>query len=162
MYRRGHVGLGLLAYAPVASLTLRSGEPGLALVGVAIAVAFATLPDVDERLPLPHRGPTHTIAFVVAGGGLVGTASVPVVAASGSLPTWTPVFAGVVTAATLGSHLAGDVITPMGIRPFRPLSDAHFTLDVTPAADPRANRLFLGAGVVALALSVGLSVGLPS
>jgi inner membrane protein len=159
MYCRGHVGIGLLAYAPVAGVALRGGEPELALVGVAIAVVFATLPDVDEHLPIPHRGPTHTIGFVVAVGGLAGLASVPVVTVvGGSLPVWTPFFVGGVTASTLGSHLAGDVITPMGICPFRPISDAHFTLNVTPAADPRANRLFLGAGVGVLALSVGLSV----
>lgn len=159
MYWRGHVGLGLLASAPFVGVALRTGEPGLAVIGVALAVAFATLPDVDERLPIPHRGPTHTLVFVVAVGGLVGIASVPLFAVVGSpSPAWAPLFVGGVTTASLGSHLAGDVITPMGIRPFRPVSAAHFTLDVTPAKNPRANLLFLAVGAITLSMTVALAV----
>ena len=73
------------------------------------------------------------------------------------LPPWTPAFVGGVATLSLCSHVAGDAITPMGIRPFRPLSAWHVTLDLTPAANPRANRLFLGVGAAALALSVGLT-----
>lgn len=170
MYWRGHVGIALLAYAPIAGAVRAAGEPGLAVLGGVLAVAFSTLPDADHRLPLPHRGATHTVAFAVVVGtftalavGLVVTISgvVGIAGAAGTasivaaLPAWTPAFVGGVVTATLCSHVAGDAITPMGIRPFRPFWGAHFTLDVTPAKDPRANRLFLGVGLVAVALSVG-------
>ncbi|WP_200530375.1 metal-dependent hydrolase [Halorubrum sp. LN27] len=167
MYWRGHVGIALLAYAPVAAAVRVAGEPGLAVLGAAVAVAFATVPDLDHRLPVAHRGPTHTVGFVVATGAVVAVAGGLVFPASGgtdllasggfALPAWTPAFAGGVATLSLCSHVAADVITPMGIRPFRPLSTWHVTFDLTPAANPRANRLFLGLGVAALALSVALT-----
>ncbi|WP_144799433.1 metal-dependent hydrolase [Halorubrum depositum] len=164
MYWRGHVGIALLAYAPVAGAVRVAGEPGLATLGAVVAVAFATLPDADEWLPVAHRGPTHTVAFVVAAGVVAALAALaagvvlPASAPTGTtLPPWTPAFVGGVAALSVCSHVAGDAITPMGIRPFRPLSGWHVTLDLTPAANPRANRLFLGLGVAALALSIGLT-----
>lgn len=161
MYWRGHVGIALLAYAPVAGAVRVAGEPGLATLGAVVAVAFATLPDADEWLPVAHRGPTHTVAFAVAAGAVAALAAgiaLPAGTPAGTtLPPLTPVFVGGVATLSVGSHVAGDAITPMGIRPFRPLSAWHVTLDLTPAANPRANRLFLGLGVAALALSIGLT-----
>ncbi|OYR53683.1 hydrolase [Halorubrum sp. Ea1] len=161
MYWRGHVGIALLAYAPVAGAVRVAGEPGLAVLGAAVAVACSTLPDLDHRLPVAHRGPTHTVAFAVAAGAFAALAAgvaPPASAPTGvALPPWTPAFVGGVATLSLCSHVAGDAITPMGIRPFRPLSAWHVTLDLTPAANPRANRLFLGVGAAALALSVGLT-----
>lgn len=160
MYWRGHVGIALLAYAPVAGGTLALGEPELTLLGGGLVVAAATLPDVDQRLPIPHRGATHTVAFAVAVGLLVGVLAAVTLAASGLFgahPTWTPAFAAGTVTLSLCSHVAGDAITPMGIRPFRPLSAAHYTLDLTPAKDPRANRLFLVVGVLSTAVAVVLA-----
>ncbi len=159
MYWRGHVGLGLFTYAPFAAFALGAGEPGLALVGGILAAALATLPDVDQLLPIPHRGPTHTLAFTVVVGVIAGVGTALVSGATAtSPPEWTPIFVGSVATVSLWSHLAGDVITPMGIRPFHPLSGAHFTLDLTPAKSPRANVLFLSVGVLALSTAVVLSV----
>lgn len=155
MYWRGHVGIALLAYAPIAGVVLEAGQPGLAIVGGVLAVAFATLPDADESLPLPHRGPTHTLAFAVVAGVLAALAAAGVALAAGlAVPAWTPHFVGTVVTVTLCSHIAGDAITPMGIQPFRPLSSVHFTLDLTPAKNPRANYLFLAVGILALSVSV--------
>jgi len=169
MYWRGHVGIALLAYAPVAGAVRVVGELGLTVVGAAVAVAFSTVPDLDHRLPVAHRGPTHTVAFAVAAGALVASAAaiafsagdgtVFLLAGDGTaLPAWTPAYVGGVATLSLGSHVAGDAITPMGIWPLRPFRERHVSYDLTPAADPRANRLFLGAGVAALALSVGLTL----
>ncbi|WP_144923920.1 metal-dependent hydrolase [Halorubrum salsamenti] len=169
MYWRGHVGIALLAYAPVAGAIRAAGEPGLAVLGAAVAVAFATVPDLDHRLPVAHRGPTHTIAFAVAAGASVAfAAAIAVPAGDGAalfpprvgtgLPPWTPAFVGGVATLSLGSHIAGDAITPMGIWPLRPFRERHVTFDLTPAANSRANRLFLGAGVAALALSIALTL----
>lgn len=159
MYWRGHVGLGLLAYAPFAAVALDAGRPDLALAGGVLAVAFATLPDVDEYLPIPHRGRTHTIAFAVGTGVLAGgVAALLAAVVAAAPPAWTPAFVGSVVTVTLWSHLAGDAVTPRGIRPFRPVSGAHFTLDLTRARNPRANLLLLSAGVLALSAAVVVSV----
>ncbi|GAB7091877.1 metal-dependent hydrolase [Halorubrum luteum] len=159
MYWRGHVGLGLLAYAPVAGVVLGSGEFGLAVVGGLIAITVAPLPDVDQSLPIPHRGPTHTLAFAVAAGVVAALAATVVLAAGAGagVPPWTPAFVGGVVTLTLCSHIAGDALTPMGIQPFRPLSGFHLTLDLTPAKNPRANYLFLAVGVAALGTVVALT-----
>ena len=160
MYWRGHVGIALLVYAPIAAVTLAIGEPGLTLLGGGLAVAAATLPDADQPLPIPHRGPTHTLAFAVAVGLLAWGLAVVGLAAAGvgqELPGWTPAFVGGVVTLSLCSHIAGDAITPMGIQPFRPLSSAHYTLDLTPAKNPRANWLFLAAGVLSTAAAVGVA-----
>lgn len=166
MYWRGHVGIALLVYAPIAGVVLAAGEPGLAVAGVLLAVTFATLPDADQFLPIPHRGPTHTLAFAIGMGILVAVAAAvidpaitPTVLAPSVVPTtpwWTPAFLGGVTTLTLFSHIAGDALTPMGIRPFRPISEFHYTMDLTPAKNPRANYLFLAAGVAALGAVVVL------
>lgn len=166
MYWRGHVGIALLAYAPLAGVVLTVDEPGLAIVGGMLAVAFATVPDADQLLPIPHRGPTHTIAFAIAMGVIVAVAAAligPVLASTAlapgveaTVPSWTPLFLGGVTTLTLCSHIAGDAITPMGIRPFRPLSEFHYTMDLTAAKNARANYLFLALGVVTLGTVIAI------
>ena len=158
MYWRGHVGLGLLAYAPFAALALGADRLGLALTGGILAAAFSTVPDIDESLPIPHRGPTHTLAFAIGTGVLAGVAALLVAVAVASPSVWTPAFVGGVVTVSLCSHLVGDVLTPMGIRPFRPVSEAWFSLDLTPARNPRANRLLLSAGVLGASIAVVVSV----
>ncbi|WP_280588272.1 metal-dependent hydrolase, partial [Halorubrum sp. Boch-26] len=119
MYWRGHVGIALLAYAPVAGGMRALGEPGLAALGAAVAVAFATLPDLDHRLPVAHRGPTHTVAFAIAAGALAAPAAALALPAGGgtvlfasgatgsALPSWTPAFVGGVAVHSRCSTRAG-------------------------------------------------------
>lgn len=158
MYLLGHVGISLGLFAPLAAWLLAAGETGLAVSTGALMVALASLPDLDEYTGrLAHRGPTHTLWFALGVGlavalgvrwtGLGGTP------AGDALDAWV-VLGGASTLALCG-HLAGDLITPMGIGPFRPLSAWHYTLNLTPAKNPRANRLFFLAGVGALAAAVG-------
>jgi inner membrane protein len=154
MYKEGHYGAALLVYAPFGYLLL-AVKPMLALVGGAGVLALATLPDVDIRLPLiPHRGPTHTVAFalVVAGvlalagwlvGGQFGAASQVQLAAFGSL----------VGAVGIGSHLFADMLTPMGVRPFWPWGP-NISFSVTRAANPVANWVLLALGVFVTGLAL--------
>jgi inner membrane protein len=73
MYRRGHQGIALLTYAPVAYILLTTGRPVLAVVGAALMWSLAMLPDIDQRIVfLNHRGPTHTVLFALVVGGLLG------------------------------------------------------------------------------------------
>ena len=155
MYLLGHVGISLLLFAPLAGGLLSTGHPWLALPTGLLLVALAPLPDLDTYTDrLDHRGSTHTVWFAVGVGGLVGLAAAGVLEtgsiSSQSLPTvetavW---FGGVSTLAVLG-HLAGDLVTPMGLWPFRPVSDRHVTADLTPSKSPRANRLCFAAGTLA-------------
>ena len=146
VYRWGHVGSALLLYGPVGGLLRWGGEPGLAALGAAIAVACSTLPDVDEHLHIEHRGPTHTIWFALAVG--VGVAVIGVsLGAAFERPVATAATTGVAAGLSLGSHVLADSITPMGIRPLYPLSGWHHTFDITPAESSRANAALLALGV---------------
>lgn len=152
MYRLGHVGIALALYAPVGAWCTAHGDFPLAILGGLIAVGFSTLPDVDEFLVLDHRGPTHTIWFVlVVAIGMTVAGAIVGVAVDRTI-TMATLWGGSATIA-LGSHLLADSITPMGIRPFAPLSDRHVTLNLTPAKNPRANAVLFGVGTGSVLLS---------
>ena len=148
MYKTGHWGAALLVYAPVGYLLLRS-DPLLAFVGAGVVLWLATLPDVDHRLPVRHRGPTHSLLFLA----LVAAALGAVGGALGA-GTYRPVEAlpgvglGVVLGVVaIGSHLLADMLTPMGVNPFWPLPARRMSLRVTRADDALANYALFGAGV---------------
>ena len=159
MYRNGHFGAALLFYAPLAFVLAAIGQSDLALLGAAVAVALAMLPDYDQRVPgLPHRGPTHTVWFaVVVGvaigvlGGVVG-ANLGVLAALGY-----GVLGFLVGTLTVLSHVAADSLTPMGVRPFEPWSSKRYTVRLVDAGNPIANHviLVLGAAATAGAFALG-------
>lgn len=155
MYRTGHWGAALLAYAPVGYVLLRS-DPLLAFVGAGVVLWLATLPDVDQHLPIRHRGPTHSLLFLAvvaavlgAVGGALGAGSYrPVEALPG-------VGLGVVLGVIgVGSHLLADMLTPMGVNLLWPVPADPVSFYVVRAANPLANYVLLGLGVAAFAGAV--------
>ena len=162
MYLLGHVGISLLLFAPLAGVLVSSGRPLLAGVTGVLLVVLAPLPDLDTYTDrLAHRGSTHTVWFALAVGLVVG-----LVAGLGTgswnrslsshplLPAWIPIWSGGVSTLAVLGHLAGDLVTPMGLWPFRPVSNRHYTADLTPSKSPRANRLCFAAGTLALVAAV--------
>lgn len=154
MYKTGHFGAALLAYAPL-GYRLLEGSTTVALVGGAVALALSSLPDVDEAIPgLPHRGPTHSLPFLALVAVVVGGAGWVVARAASGIPvTPTEAALGGATVALLavGSHLVVDMLTPMGVNVLWPLPLPVVSLHVTRADDPVANLLLLVAGLVASA-----------
>jgi len=117
---------------------------------VGIALVVTVIPDFDLYVPwLTHRGVTHSLLAAVCFGVVVAAV----------VARWTDPLAlseDYVRRATLGfavgagsivSHLVGDVITPMGIRPFLPL-DSVYSLNLVYAKDTGANLAFIVIGVV--------------
>jgi len=159
VYRGGHVGFALLGCSPVLLVTSALGHRPLAVVGAVLAGGFATLPDVDQHLPLvPHRGPTHTVwfALVVAWlGGEVGRAAALV--AGGLPPAWLGTFVASIAGLAVGTHLVADALTPMGVRPLAPLVEGRVALGLVRASNPVANLLALGLGfgTAGLAIAAG-------
>lgn len=157
MYRTGHYGAALLAYAPVAFVTTAAGFTELAVFGGVGVVVLAMLPDFDQRVPfVRHRGPTHTVWFMLAvavvlavGGALFG-ASRGVVDAVGL-----SIFGFVVGVVSVGSHLVADALTPMGIRPLAPLRSRRYTFELAKASNPVANYALLAVGGAAALVAVG-------
>jgi len=149
MYRLGHQGAALVVYAPLGLALVLAGRPTLAVAGGGVSLALATLPDVDQRLPgVAHRGVTHTLGFALAVGGAVG-ASGWLLGRSGGVGTTLELAAVgfAVGTAAIVSHLLADVITPMGITPFWPVSKRHYTVDLCRADNTLANYALLALGI---------------
>lgn len=158
MYQFGHYGASLLAYAPLGTLVSVAGYETAAIVGGIACVALSTVPDCDHRVPfLEHRGPTHTLVFaLLVGTALAAAAAVLVDAPSPSADVGLVAFAFVVGALSIVSHLLADALTPMGIRPFWPVSSRRYTVNVTPAKNPVANYALFAAGVGAVLAAVAV------
>jgi len=160
VYQLGHYGIALLVYAPIGAALVLAGHAVAAYVGGAVMVGTATLPDCDHRLPLvEHRGPTHSVPFALlvgAGFGIAGSAVAPAV--DGTLGVDPAAFGFALGCLSVATHLLGDVLTPMGIRPLWPVSDRRYTLNLTPAKSPVANYGLFALGVLVTAMTlVGLA-----
>ncbi|MFC6951922.1 metal-dependent hydrolase [Halorubellus litoreus] len=154
MYALGHLGLVLLAFAPIARHLRRTNRTPLAAAGTIQVAALSTIPDADLLLAsVSHRGVTHTVWFALAVGS--GLATLAALRALRRPPApgrrrWTAGLAsGLIGAFAVLAHLVGDVITPMGITPLAPVVDAHYSLAVVNAADPSANNALFALGVLA-------------
>jgi inner membrane protein len=162
MYRTGHYGAALLVYAPAGAIAIALGFETLALAGGAVAVWGAKLPDVDLKLPLvSHRGVTHTVWFALLAGVVLGGVGVLVGANRGSLEAaGLAAFGATVGVLTIGSHILADALTPMGVRPFAPVSDREYSLALATADSPIANfgLLVLGIAGAALAFVAGTTM----
>jgi inner membrane protein len=139
VYKPGHIGGALLAYSPLFAWFLTTGRYLTAAAGLVAAFGTATLPDVDLRIPdLPHRGPTHSIVFLV---GTVGTVMLLGFAIGVPMPITTGVVTGLAVA--IASHIILDGATKMGVRPFWPVSDRRIRLPPhVRSASPGANLSF--------------------
>lgn len=155
MYLLGHVGVALLVVAPAAFLLVRVGRARTTWIGVTGLLSVVMLPDVDLHLSLAHRGLTHTVWVALLLGGLLAAGGwwLGPLGATDRTEAATVAFAtggGSVTA-----HLLGDVLTPMGVRPFTPLSSVEFSLALVAASDPAANLALFVAGAVTFVVAVG-------
>jgi inner membrane protein len=157
VYRSGHYGVGLLAYAPFLYLLAADGRVTWAAAGLAGVYLLTTLPDVDHRLPLvEHRGVTHTLAFALAVGGacaaigwvlpLPGVDRVTVAAGLG----------GVGVLAIL-AHLLADALTYAGVPLLWPLTGRSFSFSLTTADSRLWNGGLFALGVFATAAAVLLA-----
>ena len=146
MHRTGHYGAALICYAPLAAVLIAVGTVEMAFAGGGVVVGGAMLPDLDQRVPgISHRGPTHTVWFALAVGAVLGAVGALI---GGS---WLGAVGAVAGALLVVAHLLADALTPMGIRPFAPVRDTKYTLDVVRASSTLGNYLLLAAGVGAAA-----------
>lgn len=156
MYRLGHYGAALLAYAPLGAVVALVGPHPAAIVGGAVVLWLSTAPDLDHRIPLvEHRGPTHTLLFALlvgaataAGAGLLAGSAAPAMGVA------LVVFGFVVGTLSILSHLAADVLTPSGIRPLWPVSSRRYSLNVVRASNTLANYALFCLGVAATVVAV--------
>ena len=166
MQRLGHYGVALLTFAPICFALLSAGLASLALVTGAVMLCFAMLPDVDLRIPgVSHRGVTHTLAFALCVGavlGGVGYLVAPETPLGGALSARAGfaafgLFLGV---GTVGAHLLADVLTPMGVAPFWPVVRRRYSLRLWGAANTLANWGLFALGLLATAVAIALAARL--
>ena len=163
MYRSGHYGVALLAYAPVLYALSSAGRVAAAATGLGIVLALTPLPDADHDVPvIDHRGVTHTLLFAVVVGVAVGGAAWLVAGPSGlSLVPDRAVelAAGAGGAAALAvlAHLLADALTPMGVAALWPLSSERYSLGLTPADSTGWNAGLFALGVFATAVAAMLA-----
>ncbi|QIB73829.1 metal-dependent hydrolase [Halogeometricum borinquense] len=168
MFRQGHYGVSLIVFAPVGFALIRLGRPDLAFVVGVVMLWLAMLPDVDHRIPgIPHRGPTHSLAFAGLVGGvfalvgqglvLAGVDDIGLAAiADGSVV----VFGFLVGFLTVIAHLLGDALTPAGVNFLWPLSGYEYTVSAWRADNKLANYGLFGVGIFAVAAALYLAATL--
>lgn len=163
MHREGHIGVAMAFYAPVAAvIAALEGSQLALLIGGGVA-ALCMLPDIDMKIPtIEHRGPTHTIYFVLGITAFLTMSGLAVGLSEGGFSNAIILGAvfGLVGLVALGSHLAADMLTPMGVDPWATGNRRSYNL--TRAANPIANMLLLGIGLLVLlvAISAGTSAAL--
>lgn len=160
MYTKGHLGVALLAYAPIGFGLILAGHESTAFAGGAAVLALTMLPDCDHVLPfLAHRGPTHTLLFALLIGAVLG-ASTATIVPDRSARVVASAFAFAIGTLAIVAHLIADILTPMGIEPFWPLSRTRYSLQLTSARNQTANYALLGSGVLVVASGLYLLVGI--
>lgn len=172
MHKEGHIGLGFLVYAPFAFAAAYYELYAACLLGVVGMQYWSHFPDIDLHVSfLTHRGITHTFATAIAAGVVTAGTGVALLATD-VLPATlftaeTVDISAVEIVGGLGflvgflgvvSHILGDLFTPMGVKPARPLSDAEFSLNLFRAANKTANRAFSKVGLYAVAAAFVLGV----
>jgi len=155
MYRKGHLGVSLLVFAPVGYTLSTLGYPALAALTGGVMLWFAMLPDIDHRLPMiEHRGPTHSLAFAALVGGVgaaIGVAAESALNVGLTLSLPLPAVGFAVGALTVLAHLVGDTLTPMGVNYLWPLSTRPVSLSLTRADNRWANSGLFGLGLLVTA-----------
>lgn len=162
MHREGHLGVSLLLYAPFTYLLISNDLTTVFGMGLVAMGFWSFAPDLDLELPIPHRGPTHSfVAAIVAG--LITAIVALYFAYTGEYgsstfviePSILAYFAAIGFGFGIGvlgvlSHLLGDAITPMRIRPWWPFSDRQHGIPLVLASNKRANEGLSLAGGVAM------------
>lgn len=155
MYRPGHHGTVMLLYAPVGGVLAASSFELLGLLGAMFVFCAAMVPDIDRQVPrVGRRGFTHTVWFALLFGAATGLLGVFVRSWLLGLSVELAFAYGFALGAfVVVVHVAGDALTPAGVRPFAPLSDRCLRRESEFAADPPGNYALFGIGLLALGIA---------
>ncbi|KZN26112.1 hydrolase [Haladaptatus sp. R4] len=151
----GHFGIVLFVFGFVTfGLVTRDKIRAAKIVTVA-ALAMGIAPDIDLHMAqLSHRGLTHTLWAALLAGGVLAfiVYCFEPLALDGKREES---FYGFVTGfGGVCCHLAGDVITPMGIKPLYPVLKKPHTFNLVYANNGPANIALLVVGILTFQLTV--------
>lgn len=152
------MGLSLLLYAPVLYLLITFDELLLAGVGLVIVAAYASVPDLDFKVPnVKHRGYSHSligavvIAIPVSLATFISYTYINLLGQEYSLsiqysPELMGLYGFVIGYYAVLTHYAGDIVTPSGIPILAPYSKKYYSLGLFYAKNKLANGFFLVLG----------------
>ena len=163
MYRKGHYGVSLLVFAPIAFVLLAVDTAALAVVTGGVMLWLAMLPDLDHRVPgVPHRGPTHSLLFAALVGGVFAAAGAGLESAAGGVEAVAgfslPVTGFAIGVLAVLAHLLGDALTPAGVNFLWPVSTRSYTVGLCRADNTIANYGLFSVGVFATGAAAYLGV----
>lgn len=137
MDRDGHLGMAFLVYFGVLNIfNLYSSE--YLVIGLLTAF-FSSLPDIDIRLRIRHRGITHSIFTGILIG--VGVGYLFNYIGLGFYIGFLPVFLGYIL------HILGDLLTYHPFKPLYPISKRSISLKLFRSDNPFVNKSLLMLGV---------------
>ncbi len=143
MYSEGHAGLSFILFSPFLFLfRIVGADMTYVLITCILMVALSSIPDLDMRFAIKHRGITHTFVFGIVIGVLF---SILLGYSYGSLGWLMGFIAGFGGTA---SHLLGDAFTYRPFKPLCPFSDKEVAFGLFRASSKTANRAMLVIGIV--------------
>lgn len=127
-------------------------------VGLAAVFAVGVYTGIDRLVPgLRRRGALFSYAAPLG----IGVAAWSLLASSTTALPYFEYVIGAAAAISVGAHLLADTITPAGLTPFYPITDAHYSLGLVTADNTIANFGLLLAGVAAVGAAVVYAPQLP-
>ena len=141
MHAKGHFGLTLLVLS-VFSIPIGFGPDNIMIFIIFLSAGLSSIPDIDLKLGIKHRGLTHNILFaIIVGilfGVLFGYSSEILYGFVGFISG----FLGVML------HLLGDLMTYQPFKPLWPFDDREVSYGFFAAKSKTANEGFLILGII--------------
>ena len=148
MYREGHAGLSFLIFSPFLYLFRLLGfDLTNVLVTGLLMAGLSSLPDIDIRWEIKHRGVTHTLLFGIFVGIIFSVLLGYVYGSVGWFMGFTAGFGGI------ASHLVGDAFTYSPFKPFYPFSNREAAYGFFKSSNQTVNRVIFVLGVIAFTIS---------
>lgn len=175
MFPKGHLGVSLILYSPIAALLIINSLFLEAAFGLAVFVGLSSLPDIDVKISfIKHRGITHTVwfAIIIALIPTIITMNIPkeYIGFIGFGNYTTPLIF-ILSFLAVMSHIVGDAITPYGVAPlsigalqnippfenYTHITEKNYGITITTAGNDLANFLFLKIGTFTIFIFVTAS-----
>lgn len=152
MKKEGHIGLALMLCSPFFLFFNFNIDINYLLGTCLITAGLSFVPDIDLLFAIDHRGLTHTFLFGLMFSSIVSLCLGLLVEQKIG---WVIGFVAGFGAIT--SHLLGDVLTHMPIKPFYPLSKKEFAFAFFPASSKKANSTFIITGIIVVIFLIVLT-----
>ena len=147
LYKEGHAGLSFLIFSPFIFLFRAVGaDMNYVVMTCFLMVLLSSIPDLDIKFEMKHRGITHTLLFGFGIGVLCAVVLGWVYGPLGWVMGFVAGFGGT------ASHLIGDAFTYSPFRPLYPFSNREVAYGFFKASNRMANVSIFVLGLVAFVI----------